>query len=220
MIIAIDGPAAAGKSTVARGLARALGLAFLDTGAMYRAVTLAALRRGIDPADGQALGRLARGLALELDAEGRLHVDGEPAEPAIRRAEVTAHVSQVSAHPAVRAAIVPLQRAAAARGPGVVAEGRDIGTVVFPDAEHKFFLVASSAERARRRARQEGREGEVEALRAEIERRDRHDATRADSPLVRAPDALEVSTDGRTADEVLALLLERVRSASAGEARR
>jgi cytidylate kinase len=213
MIIAIDGPAGAGKSTVARALARELGLVFLDTGAMYRAVTLEALRRGVDPQDAAGCEEVARSLALDFDAEGRVRIDGEPGEPAIRTAAVDAAVSAVSAHPGVRRAIVPLQRAVAERGPGVVAEGRDTATVVFPGADHKFYLTASAAERARRRAAQTGRADERAEIQADIERRDALDSSRGDSPLRRAPGAEEVDTDGLSIGEVVRALLERVRAA-------
>lgn len=219
MIVAIDGPAGAGKSTVARGLAAALGLRFLDTGAMYRAVTAAVLARGVDPADGPACGAVAASLALAFDEGGTLTVDGEPAEPGIRSPEVTAAVSPVSAHPEVRAAVVPLQRAEGRRGEGVVAEGRDIGTVVFPDADHKFFLTASSTVRAARRAAQEGRAAEVEAIRAEIERRDALDTSRADSPLVQAADAVVVDSDCLDADGVVRALVETIRGRVEPDAR-
>jgi cytidylate kinase len=211
MIIAIDGPAGAGKSTVAREVARALGLAYLDTGAMYRAVTLAALERGIDPADGEACGALASELDLTFDAGGRIHLDGRPGEPAIRSSEVSRSVSTVSAHPAVRRAIVSAQRALAARQ-SLVAEGRDTTTVVFPAADHKFFLTASESERARRRERELGEEHRV--VQGEIERRDRLDSTRAHSPLVRAPDAELVDTDGLGVAQVVERILELVRERS------
>ena len=212
MIIAIDGPAASGKTTVARGLARALGLVFLDTGAMYRAVALAVLRRGVDPGDGEACARVAGALELGFDAQGRVLIDGLPGEPEVRSPQVDALVSAVSAHPGVRAAIVPIQRRLARAG--AVAEGRDTGSVVFPAADHKFFLRASAAERARRRALQQGRpelEGEI---RVGLERRDHLDSTRADSPLALAPGAEVIDTDGLDAEQVVALLLERVRAGS------
>jgi pantoate ligase/cytidylate kinase len=207
MIIAIDGPAASGKSTVARALAKRLGLVFLDTGAMYRAVTLAVQARGIDPRDALACGGVAAELELAFDDEGRIWIGGVAGEPAIRSAEVTRDVSQVAAHPAVRAAIVPRQRAlAGCARRGVVAEGRDTTTVVFPRADHKFFLTATSSERARRRALEIGRPEAVAEIHAELEARDRHDATRADSPLMRASDALEIASDGASP----AALVERM----------
>lgn len=213
MIIAIDGPAAAGKSTVARALAHELGFLFLDTGAMYRAVALEVLKRSISPADAAGCEAVARSLAIDFDALGRVRIDGQPGEPAIRSAEVDAVVSAVSAHPGVRRTIVPLQHEIARRARGVVAEGRDTTTVVFPHAEHKFFLVASAAERARRRALQEGHPERIEGIRAAIEQRDRLDAERDDSPLVRARDVEEVDTEGQSAEEVVQALLLRVRAA-------
>lgn len=222
MIVAIDGPAGAGKSTVARSVAAALGLRFLDTGAMYRAVTKVVLDRGIDPNDGPACGDVAAGLVLAFDADGRILINGDPGEPAIRAQDVTGAVSAVSAHPEVRRAVVPLQRMEGERGHGIVAEGRDIGTVVFPDADHKFFLTASSRERARRRAAQDGREDEVAALQAEIERRDELDTTRADSPLKQASDAIAVDTDRLDLAGVVQRVLEAIRqraSTESGEVR-
>ncbi len=213
MIIAIDGPAASGKSTVARALAQRLGLVFLDTGAMYRAVTLAVQRRGIDPKDAEACSRVAMEVELDFDADGRIRVGGEAGEPAIRSAEVTRDVSYVAAHPGVRRAIVPRQRAIAARAQrGVVAEGRDTTTVVFPGADHKFFLTATSAERARRRALEIGKPEATAVLRAEIEERDALDAGRAHSPLVRGPGVTEIDTDGATSAEIVDLLATHVAS--------
>ena len=212
MIIAIDGPAAAGKSTIARRLAQELNLAFLDTGAMYRAVTRVALDRDVAPGDAAACARLAREIDLDFDAEGRLSIDGRSAEPGIRAAEVDACVSAVSAHPEVRRAIVPKQRVIASRR-GVVAEGRDIGTVVFPRADHKFFLIASATERARRRAEQIGKPDEQAAIETALRRRDELDSTRADSPLVRAQDAELIDTDELSIEGVVAHILDRVRGA-------
>ena len=217
MIIAIDGPAGAGKSTVARAVAAELGYLFLDTGAMYRAVTLEVLERGVDPADGEACGAVADTLPLALDGAGRVLVDGREREADLRSRTVTRNVSTVSAHPAVRAAIVARQRDLAAEagraGTGVVAEGRDTTTVVFPEAEHRFFLVASAAERARRRAAQEGTPERHEEILADIRRRDRLDETRAHSPLVRAPGAVVIDSDGLDAEQVTRRILEAVRGA-------
>jgi len=212
MIIAIDGPAGAGKSTVAREVARVLGVTYLDTGAMYRAVTLTVLERAIDPADGQACGRVARGLELSFDAEGHVRIDGRPGEPAIRSPRVTAAVSAVSAHPAVREAVVARQRALAAER-DLVAEGRDTTTVVFPTAEHKFYLTADEAERARRRARELGEPEAVESVRRAMSERDRLDSTRVHSPLRQDPDAVRIDTDGLdvqgVVQRILAVLAER-----------
>jgi len=215
MIIAIDGPAGAGKSTVARGVARELGLVFLDTGAMYRAVTLVVQRRGVDPARGEDCGRVARELTLSFDAAGHVLIDGEAGEPTIRGPEVTAVVSTVSAHPAVRKAVVRAQRALAAASPGLVAEGRDTTSVVFPDADHKFFLIATPKERARRRALELGTPGRVVEILAEIERRDALDSNRRDSPLVQVPDAIVVDTNGLDAQAVIERLLSVVRATHA-----
>jgi cytidylate kinase len=210
-IIALDGPAGVGKSTVARALARELGLFFLDTGAMYRAVTLAVLERGVEPADEAACTAVARELGLGFDAEGKVLLDGRPGEPAIRGPEVTRAVSLVSALPGVRAAVVARQRALAEEHGGLIAEGRDTTTVVFPDARYKFYLTASPAERAHRRALQENALGRLEEIRAEIERRDRLDSSRAHSPLRASADAIHIETDGLAPEEVVARLLAHVR---------
>lgn len=218
-VIAIDGPGGSGKSTVARAVAAALGLAHLDTGAMYRAVTWAALRDGIDLADGAALGRLAADVELEVGSA--VTVDGVDATVAIRGRDVTAAVSQVSAHPEVRAELVARQRRwVGAHGGGVV-EGRDIGSVVLPDADVKVYLTASDAERARRRAVDlagltAGTDGPAGAaidtgtVAAELARRDRLDSTRTVSPLTVAGDAVVIDTTDQPVDavvkEVLSLL--------------
>jgi len=209
--ICIDGPAAAGKSTVAKQVASALGLTFLDTGAMYRAVTLAVIERGVDPHDGAACARVARATTLTFDAAGAILIDGRAGEPAIRSREVTDLVSHVSAHPAVRAAVVPLQRTESERRGGIVAEGRDIGSVVFPEAEFKFYLDASAEERARRRVRELGTPAEYEATLARLRERDHLDSTRADSPLMVADGAIVIPTDGLDARAVADLMLQRIR---------
>ena len=211
MIIAIDGPAGSGKSTVAKALAQELGLSFLDSGAMYRAVTLSVLEHDVDPMDGERCAQIARGLKLEFDAQGRIHVDGQPGEPAIRGETVTKAVSAVSAHSAVRRAIVPQQRAEAQRRGGIVAEGRDMGSVVFPEADFKFFLTASAGERARRRARELGQLERVGEILADIQLRDHLDSSRKDSPLVCASDAVKLDTDELDAAGVVGALLAIVR---------
>jgi cytidylate kinase len=217
MILAIDGPAGAGKSTVAKLIARALGLRFLDTGAMYRAVTLEVLRRRLDPASEEDCGRVARELRLAFDAQGSILIDGVPGEPAIRSTEVTAAVSTVSAHAAVRESVVAVQRELGRRWRGLVAEGRDTTTVVFPHADLKFFLTASPTVRARRRAAEIGAPEREPEIRADIERRDHLDSTRKVAPLKRAPDAIVVDTDPYdargVADAILAHV-KRARSAS------
>lgn len=205
-LVAIDGPAASGKSTTARLVAERLGFRFLDTGAMYRALTWKVLAAGVDPADAAAVAALVEGVKLELvpgTPEDRLRVDGEDVTERIREPDVTRAVSLVASVPAVRRALVRLQREVARAGPCVV-EGRDIGTVVFPDAPVKIFLVASLEERARRRRQELGdRSPSVEDLAEEIRRRDAMDEGREDSPLRRAADAIEVDTTGLTVDEVV-----------------
>jgi len=199
-LVAIDGPAGSGKSTVARTVAGRLGVAYLDTGAMYRSVALAALERGVDPTDGEALAKLAG--ALDIEVGERVLVDGVDATTAIRGPAVTAVVSAVSAHPPVRAEMVRRQRRWAEAHGGGVLEGRDIGSVVFPHADVKVFLTASEEERARRRQRDEDAP-DVKAVAADISRRDTIDSTRAASPLRPADDAVVIDTTGRTVDEVV-----------------
>ncbi len=200
MVIAIDGPAGAGKSTVARALAERLGFTYLDSGALYRCVALAALRTGADLDDGAALGSLAAGLEIEL-AGNRVTVDGEDVSEAIRRPEVSDAASRVSVHPQVREAMVERQRELIAAG-SYVAEGRDIGTVVSPEAGLKVFLTAADDERARRRAAETGEElDEVLAAQAE---RDARDRAREHGALRPATDALELDTTGLDVDAVVA----------------
>ena len=206
-VIAIDGPAGSGKSTVARRVAAALGLAYLDTGAMYRSVAFAALRAGIDPADADAVVTLAG--RVQIDVGDRVTVDGVDATDAIRGAEVTTAVSTVAANPAVRAHMVQRQRAWATEHGGGVAEGRDIGTVVFPDAELKVYLTASEEERARRRAEELGQPA-YDQVAADIARRDKVDSTRAASPMMVADDALVLDTTGRTIDEIVEEVLSKL----------
>jgi cytidylate kinase len=199
MVIAIDGPAGAGKSTVARGVARTLGITYLDSGAMYRCVALAALRDGVDLDDGATLGELARRITIAL-ADGTVSLDGEDVTGAIRTPEATAAASRVSVHPDVRRAMVDQQRALIAAG-DYVAEGRDIGTVVSPDSPLKVFLTASDAERARRRAAESGEEvGGVQAAQAERDARDRE---REHGALRPASDSVAIDTTGLDAGEVV-----------------
>jgi cytidylate kinase len=220
IVIAIDGPAAAGKSTTARAVAAALGYAVLDTGAMYRAVTLAALRAGVVASEGPAVDALLAGLglALEPSASGtRVLLHGADEAEAIRRPEVTAAVSAFSALASVRAAMVARQRELGAAG-GVVVEGRDIGTVVFPDAELKVFLEASLDERARRRGRDLAAAGHAAAdaaIATDLARRDAADASRAVSPLSRAADAVPIDTSTMTFDEQVEAILDLARERGA-----
>ncbi|HEX5763497.1 MAG TPA: (d)CMP kinase [Solirubrobacterales bacterium] len=209
MVIALDGPAGAGKSTVARALAAALGFTYLDSGAMYRCVALAALERGVDLDDGERLGELARSLRIALD-DRRVALDGRDVSAAIREPVVTEASSRVSVHAGVREAMVARQREMIAAG-CYVAEGRDIGTVVSPDSPLKVFLTASDEERARRRAAETGEDaGAVLAAQRE---RDRRDETRELSALHPAEDAVEIDTTGlalaEVVERVVALARER-----------
>jgi CMP/dCMP kinase len=199
MVIAIDGPAGAGKSTVARGVAKALGFTYLDSGAMYRAVALAALERGIDPGDGEKLGELAWDLDIGFDGDS-IRLDGRPVGGRIRSPEVTIASSRVSVHPQVRRAMVKRQRELIAKG-NYVAEGRDIGTVVSPDAPLKVFLTASEEERAVRRSRETGEP--VEAVRRAIGARDQRDTGRRHGALRPAEDSLELDTTDLSVDQVV-----------------
>ncbi len=200
-VVALDGPAGAGKSTVARAVAARLGVEYLDTGAMYRAVTFAVLRRGVSVTDTVEVARLATVIDLEMSATSVV-VDGVDATAAIRGREVTDAVSAVAANQAVRTVLVDRQRAwVAARGGGVV-EGRDIATVVFPDAALKLFVTASPRVRAERRVAETG--GDVAEVEASIIERDRRDSTRDSSPLLLADDAIELDTSDLDIDEVVA----------------
>ena len=201
LVIAIDGPAGAGKSTVGRALAERLDLGYLDTGAMYRAMTFAAQRRGVPEGDLERVAKMAPRVDIQIDEQGTVMVDGSDATAAIRGREVTAGVSQVAANPAVRDVLVRQQRAWVARRDGGVVEGRDIGTVVFPDAALKLYITASPRVRAERRVREIG--GDVDEVEASIIARDRFDSSREHSPLAEASDALIVDTTGMTIEEVV-----------------
>lgn len=199
MVIAIDGPAGAGKSSVARAVATALGFTYLDSGAMYRCVALAGLERGVDLDDAAAIGELAASLRIGFDGE-RVALDGRDVSAAIREPRVSEASSRVSVHPPVREAMVARQRELIAAG-RYVAEGRDIGTVVSPEAPLKVFLTASAEERARRRAAQIG-EDQAAVLAAQRER-DERDENREHSALRAAPDAVEIDTTGLALEEVI-----------------
>lgn len=208
-MIAIDGPAGSGKSTVARAVADRLALEYLDTGAMYRGVAHAVLRRGIDPTDAAAVADVARAVVLDV-TRSRCLVDGEDASSAIRGPEVTGAVSAVAANPDVRIEMVARQRAWVDELGGGVMEGRDIGSVVFPEAELKVYLTASPEVRARRRAA-EVPGLDVEAVAADIGRRDEADSSRAASPLVAADGARVLDTSELTVDGVVDAIVEMLR---------
>jgi len=209
ILVAIDGPAGSGKSSVARAVAGRLGVVNLNTGAAYRAAALLALCEGVDLEDGEGLAALAH--RVGLDPEGASIDGAQAAERELRAPEVSAAASKVSAHAPLREVLLPVQRAAAekarAQG-GAVVEGRDIGTVVLPDAELKVYLSAAPEERARRRASQTGREGELDRIRAAIARRDRQDSEREVSPLKPAADAVVLDTTSLSLDEVILRVLD------------
>lgn len=219
LVVTIDGPAGCGKSSVAQQLARRLGWQVLDTGAMYRAAALLALRSGIDPSDGAAVAAAIRRSRIGFDWRADppvILLDGEPVEEAIRSVEASAAASAVAARPEVRAILVESQRRVAASTPRLVSEGRDQGSVVFPDALVRFFLDAPVEERAHRRLRQLEQAGErVDelALQRAIRERDEHDRTRAVAPLVRPAGAVVVDTGGRSLEQVVDRLEREVREA-------
>jgi pantoate ligase/cytidylate kinase len=217
-IVAIDGPAGAGKSTVTRAFAERLGLVYLDTGAMYRALTWWVRREGVDPADAAAVAPLLQELDLRIEGGGAgqsVSINGHEVGEAIRAPEVTALVSTVAAHACVREALTRQQQAMGARG-GLVAEGRDIGTAVFPEAECKVYLTASVAERARRRAEDLRQRGfavpPLAELEAQIAERDRLDSSREVAPLRQADDAVELVTDGMDIEAVIQALVDLFRA--------
>ena len=213
LIIAIDGPAGAGKSTVAQKLAERLGLAYVDSGATYRAAALKVLDLGVLPDDVRAVAGVVANADIRIATDGsrsRVFLDGADVSEKIRSAEVTVGAAQVSRLPSVREKLIALQRSLAS-GRGVVMEGRDIGTVVFPDAPLKIFLEANPEERARRRLEQETREGRAATLEQtayEIQQRDQLDAERKISPLVAAPDAVKIDSTRLTADQVVERVLD------------
>lgn len=200
-VIAIDGPAGSGKSTVARAVAQRLGLAYLDTGAMYRSIAYAALEKGVDPSDAAAIEALARDTHVYVGPDG-VFVDGNDATDAIRSEDVTTLVTAVASNPAVRAVMVGRQRAWITNNGGGVLEGRDIGTVVCPDADVKVYLIADPEIRAQRRAAEQN-----EAVAHDMVRRDQADSTRSVSPLMRADDAAEIDTTHLSIDEVVDVVI-------------
>jgi cytidylate kinase len=208
-VIAIDGPTASGKGTIAERVARALGFHYLDSGALYRLVAWRAMQRSVDAADEAALVRLAASMD-PIFADGRIELDGLDVTDAIRREEVSRAASLVAVHPGVRQALLELQRARR-RAPGLVADGRDMGTVVFPDATLKVYLTASVEARAERRHKQlieKGFPANIATLSQELRARDARDAGRTASPLKPAEDAYQLDSSGLTIEEVVALLLD------------
>lgn len=216
LIVAVDGPSGTGKSTMCRALAKRLDAKYVDTGAMYRVATLAVLRVGVDPADTAKVIEATADLPLEVSDDPdstEVLFAGEDVKGEIRGAEVTKHVSAVSAIPEVRVNLVELQRKLAREAGRAIVEGRDIGTVVLPDAPAKVFMTASAEVRAKRRYDQDvaaGREADFDAVLADVQRRDEADSSRATSPLKPADDAVLVDTSEMTPDEVLAALTEVV----------
>jgi cytidylate kinase len=216
-IIAIDGGAGTGKSTTARRVAERLGFTYLDTGAMYRAITYKAISQGVPPQEGEALGALLARTRIGFDGSGRVLVDGVPCEAEIRGPGVSGQVSLYAALPSVRGALTEQQRAIGARQDCVL-DGRDIGTVVFPQARHKFFLTTTLEVRARRRwleLREKGEDASLEAVRANLAERDRIDSTRSAAPLRKADDAIEIDTSELTIEGQVAVLLDFVNSKTA-----
>ena len=216
LIVAVDGPSGTGKSTMCRALAKRLDAKYVDTGAMYRVATLAVLRAGVDPADTAKVIEATADLPLEVSDDPdstEVLFAGEDVKAEIRGAEVTKHVSAVSAIPEVRVNLLELQRKLARESGRAIVEGRDIGTVVLPDAPAKVFMTASAEVRAKRRYDQDvaaGREADFDAVLADVQRRDEADSSRATSPLKPADDAVLVDTSEMTPDEVLAALTEVV----------
>jgi cytidylate kinase len=223
MIIAIDGPSGAGKSTLGRLLARELGLLYIDTGAMYRAAALAVIGAGVSTADEAAVARVVGRADINLAGDPdslQVMLDGRDVSSEIRTEEVSHMASVISAVPEVRRTLVARQREMGQRAGGVVLDGRDVGTVVFPNADVKFFLTAAAEERAHRRYeedRMKERDATFEETLAEINTRDRRDTTREDSPLVAAPDAVRLDSTELSIEEVFGRMLEVIRERSGGK---
>lgn len=220
IVVALDGPAGAGKSSVARGVAKALGVPYLDTGAMYRALGWWVLQRGVEPSDREAVTELAESAKIDLvlrdDGEVAVHLFGKAVGEKIRTSEVGVATSKISTHPGVRSRLVELQRKGASEF-GAVVEGRDIGTVVFPDTPFKFFLTADPAERARRRILQleeAGKQVDPKAIEEEIADRDRRDSQREASPLAADDSYTVVDSTGLTKEEVISLIVKSVKERS------
>lgn len=220
-VIAIDGPSASGKGTVAARVAAALGFHYLDSGALYRLVTLAALRRGANLEDEEALGGIAATMDVRFDAQG-VRLDGGDVSEALRTEEVSAVTSRVAAHPGVRRALLQRQRAFR-RPPGLVADGRDMGAIVFPEAALKVFLTADVATRAERRYKQlmeKGMYAKMQDVVEELERRDARDRSRPVAPLKHYPDAFFLDTTGLSVDQAVAKVLEWWRERSSRPVRK
>ena len=210
--IAVDGPAGAGKSTVAKEVAKALGIDYIDTGAMYRAIALKLIRTGTDYNDTEALAKMLETTDVDFDG-GRTYLDGEDVSDLIRTPEISALASPSSAVPAIREKLVSLQRGMGERK-SVIMDGRDIGTNVFTDAEFKFYLTASSEERARRRTlelKEKGQDADFETVKAEIEKRDFQDMNRPLNPLCKAEDAIEIDSSHMDIDQVVKAMLDVIK---------
>jgi cytidylate kinase len=216
LVVAVDGPSGSGKSSTARGVASRLGLRYLDTGAMYRAVTWALLQRGVDVDDPAAVARAAREVRIDVGTDAlapTIYADGVDVSGPIREQPVTSAVSAVSAVPEVRTLMVRCQREAIGTG-GIVIEGRDIGSVVAPDADLKIFLVADPGARAARRAAEQGKSAEVAATEADMARRDAYDSSRTASPLSQAADAIVVDSTSLSLEQVIDAIVDLVPTGS------
>lgn len=214
--IAIDGPSASGKSTIAKRLAKALGYVHIDTGAMYRCVAYLAIKSNIDLSDEESLGKMAETMDIELSADGRVFLNQEDVTEAIRNEDISVGASKVSIYANVRRAMVKRQQKMA-EARGFIVDGRDIGTVVLPDAELKIFQTASAASRAERRYKenlQKGIQSDFELLKSEIEQRDFQDTHRKESPLKKADDAIEIDTSEMTVEQVVSKILSLIEERS------